>query len=133
MTKYLLDTNVVSSAVRDPGGAVDAALRRNKDTDIGISVVVRGEILFGLKRNANIRGRERLDALLEAMTVWDLEGPVGDIYGEIRWLIQRQGEPMGANDLWIAAHSIALDATLVTDDRAFSRVPGLKIENWLRP
>ncbi len=132
MTRYLLDTNVISDLVRNPGGPVDGMLRQRLKNEIGISVVVRGEILFGLSRGTNVKGRRRLDALLQAINVWDLDNPVAEIYGSVRATMERQGAPMGANDLWIAAHSLALEATLVTDDRAFGMVPDLKIENWLR-
>jgi tRNA(fMet)-specific endonuclease VapC len=132
MTRYLLDTNVISDAVRNPGGAVDAALRQHGNDEIGTSIVVRGEILFGLNRNANVKGRQRLDMFLQAINVWALESPVDEIYGDIRASMERQGEPMSANDLWIAAHSLTLDATLITGDQAFSMVPGLKVENWMR-
>jgi tRNA(fMet)-specific endonuclease VapC len=132
MNRFLLDTNVISAAIRNPGGAIDEALRSRSGEEIGTSLIVKGEILFGLKKNANVRGRERLEVFLEAMTVWPLEDPVGDFYGEIRTWAERQGQAMGANDLWIAAQALALEATVVTDDKAFSRVPGLKVENWLR-
>jgi len=132
MSRFLLDTNVISAAIRMPGGPVDEALRSLSGEEIGTSLIVKGEILFGLKKNANVRGRQRLDVFLGAMTVWPLEDPVDDLYGDLRAWAEQQGKPMGANDLWIAAHALALEATVVTDDKAFFRVPGLKVENWLQ-
>lgn len=132
MSRFLLDTNVISDAIRNPGGAVDTALRSRSADEIGTSLIVKGELLFGLKRNANVRGRQRLEVLLGAIEVWSLEDPVAEIYGDVRASQEKQGRSIGANDLWIAAQAIALDATLVTDDRAFSQISGLKIENWLR-
>lgn len=132
MTRYLLDTNVISDAIRNPGGAVDAALRRHAADEIGTSLIVHGEMTFGLRRNQNMRGRMRLEVFLQAIEIWPLEAPVAETYGELRARLEREGRPMGANDLWIAAHAVALDATLVTDDQAFSQVAGLKTENWLR-
>ena len=58
-------------------------------------------------------------------------GPVDKVYGLLRYRLEREGRPMDANDLLIAAHALTLDRTLVTDDRAFARVPGLRVENWL--
>jgi len=132
MSRYLLDTNVISAAIRDPGGSVDQALRRYRNEEIGTSLIVHGEILFGLKRKPSIRGKERLEALLETLEVWPLESPADEVYGDIRASLEKQGQSMGPNDMWIAAQAIALDATLVTDDRAFSRLSQLKIENWVR-
>jgi tRNA(fMet)-specific endonuclease VapC len=55
-------------------------------------------------------------------------------YGQIRALLERQGTPIGANDTWIAAQALTINATLVTDnERDFSRVPGLALQNWLTP
>ena len=132
MTRYLLDTNIVSDLMRHPDGPAERALRKNAHSEIGISLVVKGEILFGLVRNGNTNGRKRFDALLEAIEVWPMEEAVADVYGEVRATMERSGNKMGANDMWIAAHSLSLGAILVTDDRGFRSVPGLKIENWLR-
>ncbi|WP_428542944.1 PIN domain-containing protein [Rhodopila sp.] len=53
-------------------------------------------------------------------------------YARVRALLERQGMPIGANDTWIAAQALAINATLVSDnEREFSRVPGLPLENWL--
>ena len=55
----------------------------------------------------------------------------GEYYGEMRASLERAGTPIGANDLWIAAHALAADLTVVTNnEREFRRVPGLKMENW---
>jgi tRNA(fMet)-specific endonuclease VapC len=132
MTRFLLDANVLSDAVRNPGGSVDQALRTHFGEEIGTSVIVKGEIVFGLRRNANVKGQQRLEVLLRTLEIWALGDPVSEVYGDIRARLEKDGRPMGPNDLWIAAHALALDATVVTDDKAFSRVPGLKTENWLR-
>jgi len=132
MTRFLLDTNVLSEAVRNPGGNVDRALRDHAGEEIGTSPIVKGEIAYGLKRNANVRGQKRLEVLLQTLEIWPLEDPVSETYGDIRARLEKEGKPMGPNDLWIAAHALVLDAIVVTDDRAFSQVAGLKTENWLR-
>jgi tRNA(fMet)-specific endonuclease VapC len=130
--RYLLDTNIVSDVMKNPEGLAERLLRKNADAEIGISLVVKGEIVFGLARNRDAKGGKRFEALLEAIEVWPMHEAVADIYGAVRARMERLGAKMGVNDMWIAAHSLMLDATLVTDDQAFSRVPGLKIENWLR-
>jgi tRNA(fMet)-specific endonuclease VapC len=132
MTRYLLDTNIVSDVMRNPDGPVEQALREHADADIGISLIVKGEILFGLVRNANAKGKKRFGALLKAIEVWPMHEGLADIYGQVRATMQMSGKRMGPNDMWIAAHSLSLDAVLVTDDRRFNSVPGLKVENWLR-
>ncbi|MCW4116203.1 PIN domain-containing protein [Aurantimonas sp. MSK8Z-1] len=132
MARYLLDTNIISDVFRHAGGRVDLALRARKDEEIGASLIVKGEILFGLEKNRNVRGLDRLKVFLQAIEVWDLEAPTEAIYAQVRDERERSGVRMGANDLWVAAHAIALEATLVSDDRAFLDVPRLSVENWLR-
>jgi tRNA(fMet)-specific endonuclease VapC len=132
MTRYLLDTNIVSDVMRNPDGPVEQALREHVDADIGISLIVKGEILFGLVRNANVKGKKRFDALLKAIDVWPMPEGVADIYGQVRAKMEMAGKKMGPNDMWIAAHSLSLGAVLVTDDRRFHSVPDLQVENWLR-
>jgi tRNA(fMet)-specific endonuclease VapC len=70
---------------------------------------------------------------LGALEVLALEAPVDTVYGEIRAGLERTGQPIGANDLLIAAHALALGLTVVTDnEREFSRIDDLRVENWLR-
>ena len=75
----------------------------------------------------------RIDAALGALDVLPLEPPVDRLYGELRVELERRGLPIGGNDMLIAAHAMTLRYTLITDnEREFSRVPGLQVENWLR-
>jgi tRNA(fMet)-specific endonuclease VapC len=83
MIRYLLDTNIVSDIMRHPEGSVERALRKHARAEIGISIVVKGEILFGLTRNANVKGRKRFDALLSAIEVWSMQEAVADVYGQV--------------------------------------------------
>ncbi|NDV87120.1 PIN domain-containing protein [Aurantimonas aggregata] len=132
MTRFLLDTNIISDVFRNPGGRVDNALRERQNAGIGTSLIVVGEILYGLKKNQNMRGLQRFEVFMRSISVWALEPPVATIYGEVRNACERMGKSVGPNDLWIAAHAVALDATLVTDDRAFEHISALTVENWLR-
>jgi len=70
--------------------------------------------------------------VLGVPAVLPLERPADAVYGGVRARIEREGRPMGANDLLIAAHAISVGFTLVTDDRGFDRIPDLAVENWLR-
>ncbi len=83
------------------------------------------------------RGSQRLttqlEAILAVMNVLPIESPVEHVYGSIRGRLERAGSPIGGNDLLIAAQSIALGLTLVTDnEREFSRIAELSRENWIR-
>jgi tRNA(fMet)-specific endonuclease VapC len=132
VTRYLLDTNIISDLFRNPGGSIDRALRAREGQEIGTSLIVKGEILFGLKKNNNLRGLRHLELLLDSIQVWPLEEPTEGEYAALRAQMERDGDQVGANDLWIAAQALAIDAIVVSDDRAFQRMAGLKVENWLR-
>ena len=61
---------------------------------------------------------------------WD--GPAASCYGGLRAELERIGRTLGPLDMMIAAHVITENAVLVSNDHAFSRVPGLRVEDWTR-
>ena len=132
MLTYLLDTNILSNMARNPQGLVAQRVMTVGVEQVGISVVVAGEIRFGLVKRPQLRLQQHLEQLLGQFTLLNLESPIEEHYADIRNLLEGAGTPIGPNDLLIAAHARALGLTLVTDNvREFSRVPGLAIENWL--
>jgi tRNA(fMet)-specific endonuclease VapC len=132
MTDFMLDTNMVSAIVRDPRGKVLEKLIEVGEENVFISIVTHGEIWYGVKKNGSEELSKKVSAVTRRLCVAPLHMPTDRHYGEVR-LALRQGRNIGPNDLWIAAHALALDAVLVTDnEKEFSRVPGLRIENWLR-
>jgi len=131
--KYLLDTNIVSALVRDPFGRIRMRILERGTEQVGISIVVAAELRFGaLLRNSPVLAR-RHDELFGQLPVIPFEPPSDRHYAELRVSLERRGVTIGANDMLIAAHALALDCTLVTaNTREFARVEGLTIENWLR-
>jgi len=99
-----------------------------------ICTTVRGEILYGLERMPRGRRRHNLEAkitsLFAAIPCEPILERVGDQYARIKREAERKGTPLDENDLWIAAATISIGATLVTTDRDFRRVSGLKVEDW---
>jgi tRNA(fMet)-specific endonuclease VapC len=129
---YLLDTNIFSNMVLYPKGPAALKAATLSNTEVAISIVVASEIRFGLARNGSMRSAQMVKAMLEAIVVLPLDKPTDEIYGTIRADLQRRGKALGPNDMLIAAHALALDATLVSDDAGFAGVAGLKLENWMR-
>lgn len=131
--KFLLDSDICIFAMKR---RTPALLRRldQRATTTAISVVSYGELAFG--EVMSVRREEaaaHLAALLETVQVLPLPLEAARRYGELRAQLQRIGQPIGSNDLWIAAHALADDLTLVTNnEREFQRVPGLRVENWAR-
>ncbi len=129
---YLLDTNTISNIARDPNGVAAERYQSKMPSEVGTSIIVSSEVLFGLQNKEGHRLHGMMMAMLESLTIFNLEQPVDRKYAELRAHLKAEGRPIGPNDLFIAAHALALDATLVTDNTSeFSRVPGLKVENWL--
>ena len=132
--KFLLDTDTFSVAARDGSQPLRQRLAQVATQDIALSAIALGEIEFGLARHTPperiVRRIATLRASFQVMAVGD---SVAAVYGTLRQDLQRRGTPIGPNDMWIAAHALAENLTLVTgNEREFSRVPGLRIENWLR-
>jgi tRNA(fMet)-specific endonuclease VapC len=132
MTEYLLDTNMVSDMVKKPLGAVGKKVRSHAFGVVGVSVVSAGEARFGYEKVGRPRIREAVEAVLGALPILPVTAEVAHSYAAARAQLERAGTPIGSNDLWIAAHALALGCILVTANvREFRRVPGLKVENWL--
>ena len=130
--RYLLDTNILSEFIRNPRGLVNKRLAVVGEPAVCTSVVVACELRFGAKKKGSSRLEERVDEVLASLEVLPLEKESDRHYAEIRTYLSRQGRPIGSNDLLIAAHALALDLILVTDNvDEFTRVPRLSIENWL--
>ena len=102
--------------------------------DCAISVVVLGEIEFGVLRSQHVqRNRATLDHWLAAVQVLEINMDVGSCYGGIRAKLTTTGDLIGPNDLWIAAHALSLDVPLISHNlREFRRVPGLLVETWMQ-
>ncbi len=131
--RYLLDTNIVSDLVRNPQGKIADLISAAGETEVCTSIIVAAELRFGAAKKNSPRLTAQLDAVLAAMDVMALEAPADAVYGLIRADLERIGRPIGGNDLLIAAQALALDLTLVTDnEREFSRIETLRVENWIR-
>jgi tRNA(fMet)-specific endonuclease VapC len=130
--RYLLDTNVLSDLIRHPQGPVAQRLLQCPADTAGTSLVVAAELRYGAERKGSAVLTQRVQQLLQQLPVWALEPDADAHYAAVRHHLERAGQPIGANDLLIAAHALALGATLVTNNRReFDRVPGLRVEDWL--
>jgi len=130
---YLLDTNIVSDLVRNPQGRVAEHIRKVGEAQICTSIIVAAELRYGATKKGSQRLTTQLETVLAALEVLPFEVPADVQYGAVRTRLERRGKPIGANDLLIAAQALTLAYTLVTDnEREFCRVPGLRLENWLR-
>jgi tRNA(fMet)-specific endonuclease VapC len=130
--RYLLDTNICIYIHRHRPAEVLARFQQLKPGEAAISVITWGELLYGAEKSQQ---RDRSMRILEEFTasvpVVPIPEGAGRVYGSIRAALEAKGEPIGNNDLWIAAHARTTGLTLVTNnEREFKRVAGLKVRNW---
>ena len=132
--RYLLDTNILSHLIRHPQGQVRKHLDRVDEDSLCTSVIVACELRYGALRSGSKHIAERVRMLLQIVPVLGLEPGVDQHYADIRTHLERQGTPIGHNDLLIAAHARHLKLVMVTHNiREFRRVPQLSVENCIDP
>jgi tRNA(fMet)-specific endonuclease VapC len=131
--RYLLDTNAVSDLVRHPQGKVAQRIRKVGEAQICTSIIVAAELRYGAAKKRSPRLSAQLEAVLGALEVLPFETPADAAYGLLRTRLEQVGRPIGANDMLIAAQTIALGYTIITDnEKEFARVEDLPRQNWLR-
>ena len=133
-TRFLLDTNICIYIQRQKPIKVLERFKKLKVGDAGISIITWGELLYGAQKSSQ---RKMVMQLLEEfksiIPVLTMPETTGETYGTIRAALESKGTPIGNNDLWIAAHAKAASLTIITNnEREFKRIPGLKIQNWVR-
>lgn len=130
--RFLLDTNVLSTLIKQPSGPLVHRIAALDGEDYCTSIVVACELRYGAEKKGSHALITKVDQLLARIDVLPLEADSDRHYAELRVALERKGRPIGHNDLFIAAHARALGLTLVTANlREFSIVPGLAVENWL--
>ena len=130
---FLLDTDTFSQLVGGRHTVLLERIARLRPDQIVLSVITRGEVLFGHALDPlGERKLTRITELFGTFRTLPMPAEAGDAYGKLRAQLTRQGRLIGPNDLWLAAHALAGDLTLVTNNtREFKRVPGLKLANWM--
>ena len=131
--RFFLDTDTCIYVINRKEGVRERFRQHAAHT--GISAITYAELRFGVAHSTRVAENERLvQEFRDDLNVLPFDAAAARHYGEIRQELSRRGELIGPLDLLIAAHARSQDATLVTNnEREFARVPGLRIENWLRP
>lgn len=134
MIQYLADTNILGYFARNTSAGLQRRmLSALKKQEVAISAITRAETRFGLALlQPDDKRRRTVDLLLNEFPVLPWTGEAADRYGEIAANLQQTGQPIGVMDTQIAAHALVLGLPLVTHNtRHFTRVPGLKFEDWM--
>ena len=134
MPTYMLDTNICIYINKNKPLEVLEKFKSLSVGDAVISQITWGELQYGAyKSQYTTRMLQEFEQLVRLIPVLPLSNKAAEHYGQIRNMLARQGQIIGANDLWIAAHARASDLILVTNNvQRFCRVEELRLENWVR-
>ena len=127
--RYVLDTDAVVDVLRKKRGVAERLARVSPD-DVAVASMAVAELLYGAAASADpARNRAEVERFLSQVHLLPFGRRAASAHAELRW--QLRAQPIGPNDLVIAATALAAGATLVTSNtREFERVPGLRVESW---
>lgn len=128
--RFMLDTDTVSFALRGQHG-VGAKLIERAPSEVCLSAIALSELRFGADRRASKRLHRLVDTFIEHVEVVPFDSVAATMFGRLCSQLEARGRPIGSFDTLIAAHAMALNVTLVTNNtKHFGRVQGLKTANW---
>ncbi|MBL8153164.1 MAG: type II toxin-antitoxin system VapC family toxin [Anaerolineae bacterium] len=130
--KYLLDTNTCIRYLNRRSASIIHRMDAESPDDIVVCSVTRAELIFGvMKSNNPEKTRAKQREFLEPLPTLPFDDAAAEDYGRIRAQLEAAGTPIGPNDLLIAAIALTHDLIVITHNtREFSRINGLKIEDW---
>ena len=130
--KFLLDTNACIGHLTGRSPGITARLKTLSVADVVLCSVVKAELCYGARKSVKTeQNLATLKTFFAPFTSMSFDDEAAEVYGRLRAELEIRGTPIGPNDLLIAATSLAHGLTLVTrNEKEFSRVPGLNIENW---
>lgn len=132
MTRYMLDTNIISDLIKNPQGKAAKRIARVGEDNICTSIIVASELRYGCAKSGSPRLLKAVEDILSEIPVLPFDVPADAQYGGIRAELEAAGRLIGSNDLLIAAHAYTSGTTVVTANTSeFNRIRGLKVENWL--
>jgi len=132
MLKYLLDTNIVIYVIKQRPVEALEIFNRHQGR-MAISSITLAELVHGAEKSSDVsRNMAVVEDFVSRLAVLAYDDKAAWQYGNIRATLEKIGQPIGVNDLHIAAHARSNGLTLVTNNlREFERVPGLLLENWV--
>lgn len=130
---YLLDTNICIYISKQKPKCVLEKFEQLEVGTVGMSIITYGELLYGAKKSSYPeKAQKNIEEFCNYIPPLPISRKASEFYAKIRANLEKKGKIIGNNDLWIAAHCLELEITLVTNnEREFSRVTNLKIENWI--
>ena len=134
MIKYLIDTNICIYIMNKRPIEIIHKFKQLEVGEIGVSTITVSELQYGVVKSKN-RGvnKQRVEEFLSPIQIIPYDENATDIYGDIRYNLEKRGESIGPLDLLIAAHALSKNYVLITNnEKEFKRVKNLKVENWVK-
>ncbi len=131
---YFLDTNICIYFLKGEHPSIKTRLNKKTPSDIKIPAIVKAELLFGAEKSQKTsESQQKIMSFLSPFEVLPFGDSETETYARIRAQLEKQGTPIGANDMLIAAIVMAGKGTLVTNnEKEFRRIKGLKLQNWTK-
>lgn len=130
--RFLLDTNICIYIINRKPAEVIERFRGFPLGDIGISSISAAELTFGVIKSGSTRNQSALEKFMAPLEIAPFCADAIGHYGQLRTRLEQAGTPIGALDTLIAAHALALNVTLVSNNlKEFRRVDGLRCDNWV--
>ncbi len=132
--KYLIDTNICIYIMNKRPVAVIKKFKQFELGEIGISTITVSELQYGIVKSKYRQKNEvRLEEFLTPLEILTYDQTAARVYGDIRFQLEKLGQPIGPFDLLIAAQAISQDLVLITNNvKEFKRIKKLKVENWTK-
>jgi len=133
MISYMLDTNICIYIIKQKPINVINRFRQLPISSIAISSITLSELEYGVMKSSKPdQNQIALAQFVAPLEILPYGDDAAQYYGKIRAFLEKQGTPIGALDMLIAGHALSVNCTLVTNnEKEFSRVPELQIENWI--
>jgi tRNA(fMet)-specific endonuclease VapC len=130
---WMLDTDVCIALIKRQPPELIGRLKKHKPGDIAISSITLAELHFGVSKSTQPdKNRAALDQFLLPLEILPFDDGAAERYGPVRAALEAAGTPIGPLDTLIASHALSVNAAVVTNNvREFSRVRGLRVENWI--
>ncbi len=129
---FLLDTNICIYVINHRPAQVFEKFRQFQLGELAISSITASELAFGVEKSGSMRNKQALNKFLAPLEILPYDEQAIWHYAQLRHQLQSSGQLIGSLDMLIAAHALALDCALVTNNtKVFGRIDGLKLENWV--
>ena len=132
--KYLIDTNICIYIMNQRPLVVIEKFKQFEMGDIGVSSITVAELQYGVEKSGNPKmNQRRLEDFLAPFDIIAFGQDAASAYGDVRFQLEKRGQPIGPLDVMIAAHAISEGMILVTNyEKEFTRISSLTVENWIK-